>query len=97
MLAQAVLEVGGNDMSPAICGIESSELAVRRNADVCKRPYVKEPVFALGRIDHVDRLLDAQKDFHGPRQCVAWRDDRPGVNVAFGDRGQLLRPRLVIG
>lgn len=59
MLAQAVLEVGGDDMSPAICGIEGSELAVGRNADVCERPYVKEPVFALGRIDHVDRLADA--------------------------------------
>lgn len=85
-------------MGLAVRGVERGELAIRRHAHVREGADVEKAVLAVGRVDDVDRLADAEEHLDGPRQREAGGDDGPGVDLALalGGAGEGLGPRLVV-
>lgn len=96
MLAESVLKVTSNDIRFSSLCVQSNESTIGRYTDVCERSDIEHPVFRLSCIDNMDRLVDAQENFHRSGERVGRSNERPGVDVAFWRRGKLFRPRLMI-
>ena len=97
MLAQAALEVGGDNVRLAVDRIEGGKLAVGGDADMGEGADIEEAVLAVGPIDDIDSPADAQQHLDGAGEGETRGDDGPGMDLALRRRGQHLGPRLIVG